>query len=99
MIFPDFDATRQISFHPLKRPSCLQSTSESICTQGSANWIVDGLSDAGYDVHLAHPLGRYRIPGAQVQSDWREGCQLAGYSFGRIIIQEILVYSLCCSVA
>ncbi len=33
--------------------------------------------DAGYDVHRAHTLGRYMIPGVHVQSDRRKAFQLA----------------------
>jgi len=42
-------------------------------------WIVDGLQEAGYDVHLAHTLGLYMISGAKVKTDRRDAFKLAKY--------------------
>ena len=42
-------------------------------------WIVDGLQEAGYDVHLAHTLGLYMITGAKVKTDRRDAFKLAKY--------------------
>ena len=39
-------------------------------------WIVDGLQEAGYDVHLAHTLGLYMITGAKVKTDRRDAFKL-----------------------
>lgn len=42
-------------------------------------WLVDGLQDAGYDVHLAHTLGLFMITGAKVKTDRRDAFKLAKY--------------------
>jgi len=44
-------------------------------------WIVDGLQEAGYDVHLAHTLGLYMITGAKVKTDRRDAFKLAQYLY------------------
>ena len=42
-------------------------------------WLVDGLQEAGYEVHLAHPLGLFMITGAKVKTDRRDAFKLAKY--------------------
>ena len=42
-------------------------------------WLVDGLQDAGYEVHLAHTLGLYMITGAKIKTDRRDAFKLAKY--------------------
>lgn len=40
-------------------------------------WLVDGLQDAGFKVHLAHTLGLYMITKAKVKTDRRDAFTLA----------------------
>jgi len=40
-------------------------------------WLVDGLGEAGYEVHLAHTLGLWMITGAKVKTDRRDAYALA----------------------
>ncbi len=51
----------------------------SIAVESTFNWywLVDGLQDAGYDVHLAHTLGLYMITKAKVKTDRRDAFTLA----------------------
>ena len=51
----------------------------SIAVESTFNWywLVDGLQDAGYDVHLAHTLGLFLITRAKVKTDLRDAYALA----------------------
>jgi len=51
----------------------------SIAVESTFNWywLVDGLQDAGYEVHLAHTLGNARITKAKVKTDRRDAYRLA----------------------
>ena len=51
----------------------------SIAIESTLNWywLVDGLMEAGFDVHLAHTLGLYMITGAKVKTDRRDAYKLA----------------------
>lgn len=40
-------------------------------------WLVDGLQEAGFEVHLAHTLGLHMITGAKVKTDPRDAFSLA----------------------
>ena len=53
----------------------------SIAIESTLNWywLVDGLMEAGFDVHLAHTLGLYMITGAKVKTDRRDAYKLAKY--------------------
>jgi len=53
----------------------------SIAIESTFNWywLVDGLQDAGYEVHLAHALGLSRITKAKVKTDRRDAFTLAKY--------------------
>ena len=42
-------------------------------------WLVDGLQEKGYDVHLGHTLGLYMITGAKIKTDRRDAFKLARY--------------------
>ncbi len=56
-------------------------TDVSIAIESTLNWywLVDGLMDAGFDVHLAHTLGLFMITGAKVKTDRRDASKLAKY--------------------
>jgi transposase len=51
----------------------------SILVESTFNWywLVDGLQEAGYEVHLAHTLGLFRITKAKVKTDRRDAYRLA----------------------
>ncbi len=51
----------------------------SVAIESTFNWywLVDGLQDAGFDVHLAHTLGISRITKAKVKTDRRDAYRLA----------------------
>ncbi len=51
----------------------------SIAVESTFNWywLVDGLQDTGYEVHLAHTLGNARITKAKVKTDRRDAYRLA----------------------
>jgi transposase len=51
----------------------------SILVESTFNWywLVDGLQDTGYEVHLAHTLGLFRITRAKVKTDRRDAYRLA----------------------
>ena len=51
----------------------------SVAVESTFNWywLVDGLEDAGYDVHLGHTLGNARITKAKVKTDRRDAYRLA----------------------
>jgi transposase len=53
----------------------------SIAIESTLNWywLVDGLMEAGFDVHLAHTLGLFMITGAKVKTDRRDAFKLAKY--------------------
>lgn len=53
----------------------------SIAVESTFNWywLVDGLQDAGYEVHLAHTLALSRITKAKVKTDRRDAFTLAKY--------------------
>jgi transposase len=51
----------------------------SVAVESTFNWywLVDGLQDAGYEVHLGHTLGNSRISKAKVKTDRRDAFRLA----------------------
>lgn len=51
----------------------------SIAIESTFNWywLVDGLQEAGYEVHLGHTLGNSRISKAKVKTDRRDAFRLA----------------------
>ncbi|MFV2074109.1 MAG: hypothetical protein ACC742_15865, partial [Thermoanaerobaculales bacterium] len=49
----------------------------SIGFRDRSHWLVDGLQDAGYEVHLAHTLGNARITKAKVKTYRRDAYRLA----------------------